>query len=82
MVKKVSNTLPECICNITGVSLEKFKSELDNFLTTVPDEPLIPGYTAMQRANSNSLIDMVGFGSPAPRIAADQHGRMSQHSPR
>ena len=51
--------LPKFIRNITGVGVEKFKDELDSFLQQVPDEPQIMGYTAMRRADSNSLIDMV-----------------------
>ena len=30
---------------------------LDKYLSTVPDEPLIPGYTAQRRCESNSLLD-------------------------
>ena len=52
------NTLPPELRNITDCSVEKFKGELDRFLSNVPDEPQIPGYTAMRRAESNSLVDM------------------------
>ena len=52
------NTLPPEVRNVTNCSVEEFKTELDRFLSNVPDEPQIPGYTAMRRAESNSLVDM------------------------
>ena len=58
---KLFNTLPKLIRNSTDCSLDDFKRKLDNFLRTVPDEPLVPGYTAYRRADSNSLIHMVQF---------------------
>ena len=36
-----------------------FKKALDRFLSTIPYEPLIPGYTAYRRAKSNSLLDVI-----------------------
>ena len=36
-----------------------FKKELDKFLLTVADEPLVSGYTARRQAESNSLLHMV-----------------------
>ena len=53
------NILPAEIRNLNSCSVEVFKRALDRFLTNVPDEPLIPGYTAMRRADSNSLLDMI-----------------------
>ena len=53
------NSLPAEIRNLNNCSVETFKRALDRFLSNVPDEPLIPGYTAMRRADSNSLVDMV-----------------------
>ena len=56
---KIFNCLPIYIrdtrsseCNVT-----QFKAKLDQFLKTVPDEPLIPGYMPYRRCDSNSLID-------------------------
>ena len=40
-----------------------FKGLLDKFLASVPDEPLIRGYTAYRRADTNSLLDMVRFAT-------------------
>ena len=40
-------------------NLETFKSELDKFLMTVPDQPVLPGREYSQRAASNSLIDQI-----------------------
>ena len=55
---RLFNVLPAYIRNTTGCSVETFKNKLDNFLQTVPDEPQVKGYTAMRRADSNSLLDM------------------------
>lgn len=54
------NTLPKSIRNLTDVDLSTFKRRLDGYLSTVPDEPQSPGYTAHRRAASNSLIHMTG----------------------
>ena len=55
------NIIPPEIRNINSCPVEVFKRALDKFLSVVPDEPLIPGYTAMRRTNSNSLLDMATF---------------------
>lgn len=52
------NSLPEDIRNLTGCSIEVFKSQLDGYLRTIPDEPQITGYTASRRASSNSILHM------------------------
>ena len=44
---------------MSNCSPDIFKRALDRFLSKVPDEPLIPGYTAMRRADSNSLVNMM-----------------------
>ena len=36
---------------------DAFKAALDRFLSTVPDEPLIPGMTLFRRVETNSLLD-------------------------
>ena len=53
------NILPKDLRNMTNVELPVFKKQLDEFLATIPDEPLSPGYTATRRAESNSLLHMV-----------------------
>ena len=55
---RLFNILPLHIRNTTGCSIETFKRKLDAYLATVPDEPQIAGYTAIRRADSNSLLDM------------------------
>ena len=55
---KLFNTLPLELRNMNNCSLESFKCQLDKYLKTVPDEPLVPGYTLYRRAESNSLIHM------------------------
>ena len=53
------NSLPSHLRNMTGVSHLEFKNELDKFLWTIADEPLICGYTARRRTESNSLLHMI-----------------------
>ena len=53
------NALPLNLRNMTGCRKDVFKRALDKFLATVPDEPLIPGYTAQRRCCSNSILDWV-----------------------
>ena len=55
---KLWNCLPKKINSQS--SLGTFKSHLDAFLSTVPDRPPVPGYST---ANSNSLLDWLGFGN-------------------
>ena len=57
---KLFNKLPKEIRNITNCNTDKFKSVLDEFLKTVPDEPTIPGLSN-QTAQSNSLMDKIEF---------------------
>ena len=54
---RLFNLVPTEIRNLSGVSVETFKSGLDAWLTTIPDQPTIPG---RQRSSlTNSLIDQV-----------------------
>ena len=61
--QKLFNILPKDLRNVTGCRKETFKSALDKYLSTVPDEPHIQGYVQMRRADSNSLLDMVKFAN-------------------
>ena len=54
---KLFNSLPREIRDLKGCSVEKFKGKLDKFLLTLPDAPLIPGYTASSLVGSNSVVD-------------------------
>ena len=56
---KLFNAIPKSIRNLVGVDIATFKKKLDEFLTSIPDEPQSPGYTARRRADSNSLIHMI-----------------------
>ena len=56
---RLFNILPVELRNLCDITVEEFKRELDRYLTSIPDEPLIPGYTAMRRTDSNSLLDMI-----------------------
>ena len=57
---RIFNSLPQSIRNITKCDLTVFKTQLDRFLRRVPDQPLIPGYTAIRQCDTNSLIDWLG----------------------
>ena len=54
---KIFNLLPVWIRNMNGVSVDKFKSELDRFLAGVPDQPTVPGRG--RAASTNSLLDQL-----------------------
>ena len=52
------NALPKSVRGITGTKVDAFKRSLDNYLKSLPDQPLMPGYTKYRRASSNSIIHM------------------------
>ena len=58
---RLFNALPVRLRNMKGLSLPKFKKELDDYLRTVPDEPQCCGYTANRRAASNSVLHMAAI---------------------
>ena len=60
---RLFNALPAHIRNLSGCSVDAFKHKLDRYLSTVPDEPQLQGYTAMRRAESNSLLHMAHLTS-------------------
>ena len=65
---RLFNSLPSYLRNMSGVSHLDFKKELDKFLRTVADEPLVCGYTARRRAESNSLQHMIPACSNFNRV--------------
>ena len=52
---KIFNLLPAWIRTLNGVTVDRFKSELDKFLVGVPDQPTVPGRG--RAAATNSLMD-------------------------
>ena len=71
---RLFNTLPKSIKNITGCSVDTFKHSLDKYLSTVPDEPQIRGYTANRRTENNSLIKMAQLAtSQQIQLDEDSH---------
>ena len=56
---KLFNCLPKQVRDISSCGVEYFKKELDKKLLQIPDEPQIPGYTAMRRRETNSILDMI-----------------------
>jgi len=43
---RILNSLPKDVRNFSGGTVNEFKRRLDRHLRSVPDKPLIPGYTA------------------------------------
>ena len=61
---RLFNILPKYLRNLQNCGPEKFKIELDQFLSRIPDEPkvvesLTPGGCTSQGAASNSLLEQV-----------------------
>ena len=56
---RIFNLLPVTIRNIDSENVETFKSELDKFLSMVPDQPTIPGHA--RAAETNSLLHQIQF---------------------
>ena len=71
---RLFNKMPSELRNLTNVSKDIFKSNLDNFLKTIPDEPLILRYTQFRQAPSNSLCDMVNRRTTGREESALDHG--------
>ena len=59
---KLFNCLPKSIRNITNVTVDTFKHHLDKLLSTVPDQPGVPGYVGSRAAASNSILDQMSNG--------------------
>ena len=57
---KIFNAPPKELRTITGCPVENFKSSLDKFLWTIPDEPPVPGCTARCRI-LNTIPDQVAL---------------------
>ena len=55
---RLFNSLPKHLRDMRNCTKDAFKSALDKYLQTIPDEPQIQGYTASRRAESNSLLHM------------------------
>ena len=56
---RIFNLLPVTLRNIDCDNVENFKSELDKFLSLVPDQPTIPGHP--RAAETNSLLENSDF---------------------
>ena len=54
---RLFNSLPMEVRNMSGCSVDQFKSKLDRHLTSIPDEPLIPGLTQLRQVETNSIVD-------------------------
>ena len=59
---RLFNSVPKSVRNLTRVSIEEFKEKLDNYLSTLPDEPKGPNYipsscSQLTGSPSNSILD-------------------------
>ena len=55
------NCLPKNIRNLTKIDTMTFKKHLDKLLTSIPDQPNVPGYKKYMAASSNSIIDQIKY---------------------
>jgi hypothetical protein len=62
---RLFNALPKEIQNLTSISIEEFKKNLDKLLTQIPDEPKVPGLTPScltpEARLTNSLVHWIPF---------------------
>ena len=56
---QIFNLLPDNVRNMNSDHIDYFKNHLDIFLSTVPDQPTVPGYA--RGASTNSLSDQIPF---------------------
>ena len=63
---RLFNCIPCHIRDLTGCNVDKFKKDLDDWLKNIPDEPLVKGYTARRRCESNSIRHMAVFEAARP----------------
>ena len=56
---KLFNKLPPHLRNMTNVTVNTFKTHLDRYLSTIPDQPSIAGYVSHRASESNSLIHQI-----------------------
>ena len=59
---RIFNSIPAYIRSINSDNIDTFKSNLDSFLSTIPDQPTIPG--RVRAAASNSLLDQIPMTQP------------------
>ena len=53
------NALPKELRDTTNCSMLAFKHKLDKFLSRLPDQPSVHGYTSGRQAATNSLLDQI-----------------------
>ena len=56
---KLFNAMPGTIRNLTDCSIDTFKRHLDKFLSTIPDQPRLSGYTNLCVTDNNSVLNML-----------------------
>ena len=78
---RLFNSLPKDIRNITGCKISVFKDKLDNFLTQIPDQPMIGNLvpTPINQdtgRHSNSLIEQIRDFQLRTRRTGQHMGRL------
>ena len=51
------HSLPIQLRDITDVGVDSFITQLDRFLSVIPDQPNVPGYKKFRASGSNSISD-------------------------
>ena len=69
LVPKIFNLLPKEVRVITDCTVNTFKTGLDGFLGSVPDESPVPGYTARCRT-ANSIPAQVELMNRDARVGS------------
>jgi hypothetical protein len=69
---KLFNIMPRSLRNLTDISKDTFKRELDICLKKIIDQPLIRAFTQYRLANTNSVLDMSSTNRGCERNILDR----------
>ena len=64
---RLFNALPKHLRNLSGCSKIAFKFKLDEYLSKIPDHPLLQNSNISRQAQSNSLLDLPNLASQQNR---------------
>ena len=70
---RIFNSLPQYVRDTTNCDNSVFKARLDHYLTQIPDQPLIPGYTAYRQCDTNSIVDWSNNAQCRARLEEPSH---------
>ncbi len=58
---RLFNCLPSALRDQTGCEVDSFKRAINKLLSSIPDQPRLPGYSQHCRAESNSILHMINL---------------------